>query len=218
MRIVRSFKPALLLVMAMALMPLVMPATTSAQTETIYTTNQRCRSNVSSYSVQLQSNAQRTPASAFPQSVTLHFADGSTAVATSFLGPNLNSNTYRLDDSNGVYRQVDLLYATAQFNAATYPNYRFTVTAYPCDPVPDVFGTIVQQGNMKPVAGLDVCLVDLGQCTTTDANGAFRLLDVQNGTYTLTSDGPIYKPLTTTVTVAGTDIYLDLIQQRGGGR
>jgi hypothetical protein len=152
--------------------------------------------------------------------VTLHFADGTTAEAVSFLGPNFGTNTYRLDDSSRIYREVSLLYASAQFDATKYPNHRFTVTAYPCDPTPfsSVSGTITQHGNQKPVAGLEVCLVEAGLCIITDANGYFEFTGVDYGTYTLTSNGPVYKPLATTVEVSGTDVCIDLVQFRGGGQ
>lgn len=210
----------LLLVVAFALLPLALPATSSAQVTTISTSFQRCKTNVDSYSVQLQSGNQRANPADFPASVTVHFADGTTAEAVSFFGPSFGTATYHLDDSTSVYREVPLLYATAQFDATKYPNHRFTVTAYPCDPTPfsTVSGTITQHGNQKPVSGLEVCLAELGLCTYTDANGYFEFADVDYGTYTLTSDGPVYKPLVTSVEVSWADVYLDLVQYRGGGR
>jgi hypothetical protein len=60
--------------------------------------------------------------------------------------------------------------------------------------------------------------VEAGLCTITDANGYFAFTDVVNGSYTLTSNGPVYKPLTITVEVAWADVYLELVQVHGGGR
>jgi len=78
-----------------------------------------------------------------------------------------------------------------------------------------VYGTIVQRGNLMPVAGAEVCLAELGDCTVTDATGSFGFTDVADGSYTLVSTAPGYKTLTTSVTVAGGDVSLDLIQFRG---
>lgn len=195
-------------------------APASAQTETIHAGFLRCRLNVDSYSVQLQSGNFSAPASDFPASVTLVFADGSTAEATPTLGPNGGTLTYRLSDSGNVYRNTELVDAYTQFDTVKYPSYRFSVVAYPCDPTPThtVTGMILQHGNGKPVAGAEVCIVEIGACTYTDANGAFAFYDVPDGVYTLTSTADVYKPLTTTFTATTEDVYLELIQYRGGGR
>ncbi len=220
MRFSSALVRSLMLVLTFALLPLAMPATSSAQVTTIYSEFERCKTNVQSYSVQLQSGNQRANPADFPTSVTLHFADGTTAEAVSFLGPNFGTLYYHLDDSNRTYREVPLLEATAQFDTTKYPNYSFAVVSYPCDPTPysTVSGTITQHGNQKPVDGVEVCLVEAGVCTITDANGYFEFTGVKYGTYTLTSDGPVYKPLTTTVDVSWADTYIDLVQYRGGGR
>lgn len=227
MRFSFGFKPALLLVLAMALTPLLMPATASAEPTTIYTSFERCKTNVQSYSVQLQSGVplDPVPTSDFPQSVTLHFEGGITAEASGFLYPNAATQTYSLRDPNNFYRELPLLYATAQFDIEKYPGYSFTVTAYPCDPTPEpepvshtVSGTVVQQGNEMPVAGLTVCLVEAELCTTTDASGSFSIAGVEDGTYTLYTDGDNWKEQYTAVTVEGDDVYVDVVQQKGGGR
>lgn len=210
---------ALIAMVAVLAGTLVMPA--AAQVETISAVIPNCKLNVSAYSVQLQTGVPGAPASDFPASVTLTFADGTTAEAGSLLPPNINgTKTYRLNDPAGTYRESELVSATAQLDTARYPNYRFTVTGWPCDPTPEpatysVTGTILQRGNLKPVTPAEVCLVELGICTVTDGGGSFAFSDVPDGTYTLVSTAHIFKTLTTSVTVDGGDTYVDLIQFRG---
>lgn len=218
-RIGRNF---LALALAALMLPLMGAATVSAEVTTISARINSCRLNVDSYSVMLQTGSQRPVASDIPTAVTLHFADGSTAQADRW-AINIGSAYYRLDDTAETYREIDLVSATAEFDTVKYPGYGFTVTAYPCDTTPDpiptstVSGTILQRGNERPVANLTVCLVERDSCTTTDTSGAFTFTDVEDGTYTLTSDGSNWKLLTTSVTVAGDDVYLNLIQFKGGG-
>ena len=220
MRFSFGFKPALLLVLAMALTPLLMPATASAEPTTIYADLGRCRTNVDNYQVQLQSGNQRAPQSAFPESVTILFEDGSSTVATPLMGASFGTIYYYSYD----LRDVAVIGATAEFDTELYPNYRFTVTARPepCFPAPEpvtysVSGNITQQGNMKPVADLDVCLGEAELCTTTGADGSFVIAGVEDGTYTLYTDGDNWKAQYTTVTVEGGDVTVDVVQQKGGG-
>lgn len=219
MQFLSKLKPALLLVMALAFVPMFTPAA-SAEPVTIYAEMGACRENVDGYRIQLQSGDQSAPASDFPKTVTLTFADGSTLVATgSLLGPRLGTATYSVDGATGVYLES----ATAVVDTEAYPEYRFTVTARPepCfqeAPVTNaVSGTVLQRGNEKPVADLEVCLVEANLCTTTDASGAFVIEGVEDGTYTLTTNGINWKPQSTTVTVAGGDVVVNVVQQKGGG-
>jgi hypothetical protein len=218
MRFSSAFVRGLMLVLAFAVLPLAMPATTSAQATTIYAELGRCRTNVDLYQVQLQAGDQRASSRVFPASVTIHFADGSTTEATPYLGPNFGTQYYYSYD----LRESPVTGATAHWNTTAYPNYSFTVTARPCvpDPVPtySVSGTIVQHGNQNPVVDLTVCLVELERCTTTDADGYFSIAGVENGTYTLSSDGSNWKPQTNSVTVADSNVSINLVQYKGGGR
>lgn len=206
---------------AVVLLASMLPFGASAEVVTIEARINSCKLNVDSYSVMLQTGSQRPTASDIPTAVTLHFADGSTAQASRW-AINIGSGYYRLDDTAETYREVALVSATAEFDTAKYPNYSFTVTAYPCDTTPEpdptavVSGTIVQRGNERPVADLEVCLVELGVCTVTDGSGSFAFGDVPYGTYTLTSDGNNWKSASTAVTVEG-DTHVNLVQLKGGG-
>lgn len=129
-----------------------------------------------------------------------------------------------------VFRYNSLLdQVPTQLEAVVPADYEYTsfrTGSGPCDneiqvpptPVYTVSGTILQHGNGKPVAGATVCIAETGVCTTTDEGGYFVFTDLEDGTYTITSTADVYKPLTTTVTVAGSDVYVDLVQNRGGGR
>lgn len=221
MQISISLKRSIAGVLALALLAVMLPAGAHAQATTIYADLGRCRTNVDNYQVQLQAGDQRAPDSAFPASVSIHFADGTTAEATPYLGANFGTKYYYLDGP----RNVEVTTATAEWDTTRYPNYRFTVSARPCLPEPEpepttaaVTGTIVQRGNERPVADLTVCLVEADVCTITDAGGNFAFTDVEYGTYTLTSDGDNWKLMTTTVTVADGDVHLNLIQFKGGGK
>lgn len=221
MRLVKLLGPATLLVMAMAFMPLLTAGTASAAPTTIYADLGRCKTNVDHYQIQLRSDVFSAPASDFPASVALHFANGSSVEARPMLGPNGGTMTYRFADSNGDFVGVAVTGATAQFDTTKYPNYRFTVVARPCLPEPAptyaVTGDVVQRGNEKPVADLTVCLVEADLCTSTDANGSFAITGVEDGTYTLSTDGENWKPQHNVVTVSGGDVHVNVIQFNGGG-
>lgn len=221
MKISVSIRGLLVLAMAALLLPLIGVSTVSAAPTTIYADLGACRANVNHYQVQLQSGNQRAPQSAFPASVTLIFEDGSTGEATPDLGASFGTQYYTLRENRG----TAVTGATAIFDTELYPNYRFTVTARPepCFPAPapvthTVSGDIVQRGNQKPVADLTVCLVEADLCTTTDANGSFAIAGVEDGTYTLYTDGNNWKPQYNTVTVSGGDVHVDIIQFKGGGK
>lgn len=209
----RSF----LLVLAMALVPLLMPASASAQTSEIDAVVLACDESVNHYQIQLQSGARSTPAGTFPQSVTVHFADGSSTEATAPLYLGGNTIYYRSTD----VRDVALTGATAEWNTTAFPNYTFTVTAHPCvaEPTPthSVAGAVVQRGNEKPIANLTVCLEGVNNCTTTAADGSFTFTGLEDGTYTLTTTGSNWKPQTTTVTVVDSDVFVTVVQKKGGG-
>lgn len=212
-------KAGIAFLLAFTLVASVMPA--SAAPTTISARINSCKQNVDSYSVMLQTGSTKPTASDVPTSVTLSFADGSTAQAERW-AINIGSAYFRLDDSAGIYSEVPLVSATTQFDVAKYPSYRFTVTAHPCDPTPDpvsytVAGVVNQKGNQKPVANLDVCVQELGICTTTDANGQFDFTEVVNGTYTITTNGVNWKSQSNTVVVDGADVYVNIVQSKGGG-
>lgn len=216
MRFTTIPKPAVMLFMMMALL---MPANAGAQAVTISADIGRCRTNVDNYQVQLQSGDQFASDRIFPASVTIQFADGTSAEATPRLSASFGTKYYYLDGPQG----TEVTAATTQWDTNAYPNYRFTVTARPCvePPVPTTYsvtGSVSQQGNQKPVAGLSVCLEGADLCTTTDASGSFLISGVADGTYTLTTNGVNWKPQSNTVTVAGGDVYLDIVQQKGGGK
>lgn len=223
MRTPRFARQFLVLAMAAMLLPMIGAGAASAKATTINADINACRLNVGSYSVMLQTGSERPVASDIPTSVTLHFADGSTAQADRWT-INIGSAYYRLDDNAETYRELELVAATAEFDTAKYPAFRFTVTAYPCDTTPEpaptslVTGDVVQRGNEKPVADLTVCLVEADLCTTTDASGSFVIADVENGAYTLYTDGDNWKPQYNTVTVADGDVHVDVIQFKGGGK
>lgn len=218
MRFITILKPAMLLVMMMALMPMLIPANASAQAATISADIGRCKSNVDDYQVQLQAGNQSARDSAFPASVTIYFADGSTGEATPRMSSSFGTKYYYLDGPRG----SEVTGATTQWDTAVYPNFRFTVSSRPCveAPVPTTYavtGVVSQQGNQKPVADLTVCLVEADHCTTTDASGSFAISGVEDGTYTLRTDGNNWKEQYNTLTVSGSDVYVDIVQQKGGG-
>lgn len=222
MRTSRFARKFLVLAMAAMLLPMIGAGAASAQVTTISAELGRCRTNIDHYQIQLQSRVFNAPASDFPASVTMHFADGSDVEATPILGPNGGTMTYTFGDPNGEFVGVAVTGATAQFDTTKYPNYRFTVSARPCLPEPAptyaVTGDVVQRGNEKPVADLTVCLVEVDLCTTTDASGSFVISGVEDGTYTLYTDGDNWKPQYNTVTVADGDVHVDVVQFKGGGR
>lgn len=217
-------KPAMLLVMVMAFVPLLMPATANAQVETITSTGiANCSLRVDQYQVLLHSNDLDANIRDFPRSVTVHFADGTSHETTGTGSFAIGRQYYYLYDHDKVLRQVPVLYATAQFDTTKYPNYDFRITALPCSPVVEpvthtVSGDIVQRGNQKPVADLTVCLLEAELCTTTDASGSFAISGLEDGTYTLYTDGDNWKPQYNTVTVSGGDVHIDVTQFKGGGR
>ncbi len=221
MRTPRFARKFLVLAMAAMLLPMIGAGAASAQATTISAELGRCRPNVDNYQVQLQTGDFNAPGSAFPSSVTIHFEDGSTGEATiTFLRPG-GTQTYTLNENRG----IAVTGATTMFDTELYPNYRFTVVARPepCYPAPapvvhTVSGTIVQRGNERPVTDLTVCLLEAELCTTTDANGSFDISGVEDGTYTLYTNGDNWKPQYNTVTVSGGDVHIDVIQFKGGGR
>lgn len=218
------FGAAMPLVMVMAFLPFLAPTIASAQETTIWAELGRCRTNIHNhYQVQLNANDWNAPTSDFPDSVTIHFEDGRTVEAQPNLGANVGTRYYYFYDNDWAFEGVRVTTAETVFDTTKYPNYRFSVTARPCVPDPEpvtytVSGNIVQRGNMKPVADLTVCLVELDTCTTTDANGSFSIAGVEDGTYTLYTDGNNWKPQYNTVTVSGGNVHVDLIQFKGGGK
>ncbi len=156
-----------------------------------------------------------------PSEVVIHFENGLSQTVPVFETDPSPYATYMFADVDGTFSGLRVLQVTAEMDLSLFESYTFNLISYPCLPEiaeSTVSGTIVQHGNGKPVADLEVCLVELDLCATTDANGSFSFTDVPDGTYTLTSDGPVYKPLTATVEVSGTDVSLDLVQFRGGGQ
>lgn len=86
------------------------------------------------------------------------------------------------------------------------------------DPI-DVWGTVTQNGNERPVAGAEVCLVELGTCTVTDASGAYAFSGVPSGTYTVSVNTAGFKSTSTTLTVGGEDTVVPtIVQYRGNGQ
>lgn len=220
MRLNALIKRLVIVTMTLTLVPFFSIGQAAAAVETIYSEVGVCRWNVNHYQVQINTYDPGAPSSVFPASVSIHFVDGTVVEAYPLTPGFWGSQTYQLDDPGHYYREIPVLYATAQFDTALYPNYRFSIASRPCDPTPvhTVTGTIVQHGNMKAIAGLTVCLEELGLCTVTDANGAFALFDVPSGVYTLTSNGSNYKPLSTVIAPMSGDVHVDLVQNRGGGR
>lgn len=224
MRRTTTFRRAIAGLMAVVLLATMLPVGASAEVTTLEATAGACGGGVTSYSLILQTKDLNAKASDVPTSVTLHFADGSTAQAQRWAFNISGSGYYSLLDSDHIYREVPLTHATAQIDTAKYPNARLSITGWPCDPTPNpdpdptavVSGTIVQRGNERPVADLEVCLVELGVCTVTDGSGSFAFGDVPYGTYTLTSDGNNWKSASTAVTVEG-DTHVNLVQFKGGG-
>jgi hypothetical protein len=179
----------------------------------------------SAYVVELEIEADPSINVDYPSAILLVFADGTTQPASMDRSSSPTVKRYVLNDPNSVYRQSRLSWATAELDTSgvSPEDIRFQVVEWPCPSTTSpststVSGVIVQHGNQKPVAGLQVCLTELNLCTFTDTNGSFTFTDVPDGTHTLISNGPVYKPLTTTVEVSGTDVYIDLVQFRGGGQ
>ena len=222
MRRITTFRRMIAGLMAVVLLATMMPMGASAEMTELVAPAGTCGGGVTSYSVILQTRDIKAKASDVPTSVTLHFADGSTAQAQRWAFNISGAGYYSLLDSDHIVREVPLTHATAMLDTAKYPNARLTITGWPCDPTPNpdptavVSGTIVQRGNERPVADLSVCLDELGVCTVTDGEGNFAFGDVPYGTYTVTSTGNNWKPASTSVTVEG-DTHVNLVQFKGGG-
>lgn len=202
--------------MVLAMTAGALPLGANAAASTITAEMRGCGSVSDLYQVQLSAGAYFVPSKAFPASVLLTFADGRSLEAKPLFVPNGSAQYYYLME----VQDTALVSATTQFDTGKYPNYSFVVTGQPCAPAPTtatITGSIAQRGNEKPVADLTVCLAEIGLCTTTDATGSFAFEDVAFGTYTLTSNGQNWKPLSTTVTVGEGGSHVDLIQQKGGG-
>lgn len=203
--------------MFLAAMAGALPVATSAKVSTITAESRGCGQVSDLYQVQLSAGSYLAPDKAFPASVLLTFADGTTQEATPLLpASGAGTKYYYLRE----VQDTALVSATTQFDTDRYPGYSFVITGQPCAPEPTtatITGSVIQHGNRKPVANLTVCLVENSVCTTTDATGSFAITDVAYGTYTLTSNGQNWKPLSTTVTVGEGGSHIDLIQQKGGG-
>lgn len=220
-----GFRSAFLLVFTMAFLPLFAPVTASAQETTIWADFNNCRTNVRNhYQVQLNSHDWDAPAADFPDSVVLHFEDGRSVEALPNRDASVGTRYYYYYDNDYAFAGVRVSAAETLFDTTKYPNYTFKVTARPCVPDPEpeptyaVTGTIVQRGNERPVADLTVCLLEAERCTTTDASGSFTISGVEDGTYTLYTDGDNWKAQYNSVTISGSDVYIDVVQFKGGGR
>ena len=218
MRKSNDLKLVMAMFMALSVMPL-LSAGVSAEVTTIYADLGRCRTNVHNYQVQLRSFVQGAPNSDFPDTVTIQFADGFMAEATSHAPVNIVGTRYYQFYEE---RDVDVVTAIGEFDTAKYPDYSFTVTARPCRQAPEpttytVAGVVTQHGNSKAVADLDVCVEETGACTVSNGDGSFNISGLGNGTYTLNLNGQNWKEQSITVTVADGDVYLDIVQRKGGG-
>lgn len=225
MKSLYGFRSAVLLVAMMAFLPLLAPVTASAQDTTIWADFNNCRTQIKNhYQVQLNTHDFNVNVRDFPASVTLHFEDGRSVSAVPNANPTGTAMYYYFNDNDFAFAGVRVSSAETLFDTTKYPNYTFKVTGRPCVPDPEpeptyaVTGTIVQRGNERPVADLTVCLVEAELCTTTDASGSFSITGVEDGTYTLYSDGNNWKPQYNTVTVSGGDVHVNVIQFKGGGK
>lgn len=84
--------------------------------------------------------------------------------------------------------------------------------------IADLSGTVKQNGNERPVANANVCVVELGVCATTDATGAFSIAAVPAGTYTVHTTADGFKLQTSTVTVTADGAWIDIVQYKGNGK
>lgn len=103
---------------------------------------------------------------------------------------------------------------------ADYEYTSFRTGTGPCGnvmptPTYTVSGYVTQHGNGRTISGATVCLSELGVCTLTDATGYYAFSGIEDGTYTVDVATDGYKPVSGTVTVAGADAVLNLIQCRG---
>lgn len=204
--------------MALAItMMAALTAPVSAETGTINADLGRsCAPSGNTYTAMLQAGTSRVAAGWSPESVTFTFADGSVVEAP--LSYQFGSTArYTLVDTGDAYsRMGGVTSITAQFDSGTYSNYRFFLTqGYPCTYT--LTGTVLQFASQKPVAGADVCLVEIDRCAMTDANGNFVIEHVTSGTYTMVSTAPVYKTTETTAVVqfTGGDVDVDIVQYRG---
>lgn len=221
MNFLYGFRSAFLLIVMMAFLPLLAPVTASAQETTIYAALNDCSQRIRNhYQVQLNAQDWNAPPGDFPDSVVLHFEDGRSVEALPNRDASVGTRYCYYYDNAWEFEGVRVSAAETQFDTTRYPNYTFKVTARPCvpDPTYSVTGDVVQRGNQKPVADLTVCLLEAELCTTTDASGSFEISGVEDGTYTLYTNGDNWKPQYNTVTVSGGDVHIDVIQFKGGGR
>lgn len=206
-------------VMALAITMLAtVAAPASAQTDNTISAelDRACAPSGDTYTATLQAGTSRVAAGWTPDSVKFTFADGSVVEAP--LSYTFGSAArYTLADTGDAYSsRGGVTSITAQFDTQTYPDYRFFLTqGYPCTYT--LTGTVLQFANQKPVAGAEVCLVEIDRCAVSDANGNFVIEHVTTGTYTMVSTAPVYKTTETTAVVkfTGGDVHVEVVQYRG---
>lgn len=146
-----------------------------------------------------------------PDTATFTFSDGTEVVVN-------RSGMYDSEKRTGFflvgYADKLIVSITTEVDTEAYPNWSFTTgVSNPC--TYEVSGVVTQFANEKPVAGADVCIVELGLCTVTDADGAYFFPRVINGDFTLVSTAPVYKTVTESVLVVRADTVQDITQYRG---
>ena len=213
----------LLVFVALFLMPMVVPASVSAAEPIYATVDVPCSLTGNTYIVEMEVYVASGLVFDYPNSIMLHFSNGTTQVVTTYSIPTIDGQRYEFVDSDGKFSSVSFSYADAIVDIPIGTEYRFEVTQYPClsitPPISTVSGVVVQHGSLKPIEGATVCLQPMNFCGVTDVNGEFLLVGVVPlGEYELVSTGPKLRDLSTTVTVDQTQEYYEIIQRRGGGQ
>src|SRR5215212_11947354 len=77
-----------------------------------------------------------------------------------------------------------------------------------------VAGTVVAQGNQRPLAGVEVVVASTpGKGTVTDASGRFRVTGLTGSTVVLNVRFLGFRPLTDTVQVGTTDLRVEMSER-----
>lgn len=210
-----------LIALLVVTLPLSIPANVGASTLIYSETAAPCSTLTDTYVVAMRLPPLPGTVATYPNSILLHFLDGSTVEAAAVGRPSPDGLQYWFDDSAQLYQTRGFEWASAVVDIPPgSDDYVFAVTALPCTPeapeTASVSGVVVQHGSRKPVADLMICLREINLCDTTDETGSFSLADVPYGSYTVVSDGPKFRTLETPITVGEGGVMLELVQRRGG--